>query len=81
MSAIQRFFKRILPAKWAADMESDSKRWVFTCDNCGTQSSIWDIGGIRWKATGNRRAMTRCPACGEIRMRTLTHLESPPAET
>ncbi|MBK9124264.1 MAG: hypothetical protein IPM16_14260 [Chloroflexi bacterium] len=77
MSAIQRFFKRILPAKWAANMETESKRWVFTCENCDTQSSFWDIGGIRWKATGDKRTVIRCPACGDVRIRQLRYLDEP----
>jgi len=64
MSAIQRFFAAILPASWAQSMEAESRMWKVTC-SCGCGRSIWELGGIRWKATGNPRTYLRCPQCGQ----------------
>jgi hypothetical protein len=64
LSWIQRFFVSIFPASWAKSMEEDSRRWMLRCD-CGFERSIWDMGGIRWKARGNSRNYMRCTACGE----------------
>lgn len=75
MSGFQRFFKRILPAAWAAEMEVDSRRWMQRCP-CGHAVSIWDLGGIRWRATGNPRRLTRCLKCGERQWHTISKDET-----
>ena len=64
MSSIQRFFVRLLPSTWARSMEADSRQWMVRCE-CGHQRSVWDMGGIRWKACGNPRWFLKCPACGK----------------
>jgi len=65
LSSIQRFFVWIFPASWAASMEADSRRWHMKCLKCGFEESYWDLGGIRWKATGNQRTYKKCVNCGE----------------
>lgn len=57
---------RLVPATWRAEMIRDSKLWIATCNSCGNRASIWDIGGLRWKATGDKAITTRCPACGKF---------------
>ena len=64
MSGVQRFFKAIFPARWGASMEADSRLWMVQCP-CGYEQSIWEMGGIRWKATGNPRTYRKCVHCGE----------------
>jgi hypothetical protein len=77
MSMIQRFFQAIFPKSWAESMEADSRRWMVRC-RCGFARSIWDIGGIRWKATGKPRTYLRCPECGERSWHTISR--DPPNE-
>ena len=64
MSGVQAFFTRIFPKKWAASMEADSCNWVMRCD-CGHETSVWEMGGIRWKACGRPRRFGRCAKCGK----------------
>ena len=64
MSRIQRFLTSILPRKGAEDMEAQSRSWMVTCD-CGFERSIWDVGGIGWRAAGNPRSLMVCPQCGK----------------
>lgn len=64
MSMIQKLFTRLLPFSWAQSMEAESREWKVRC-NCGHQRSIWELGGIRWKATGNPRSLMKCRACGK----------------
>ena len=64
MSPLQRFFVRILPRRWAESMEADSRSWMMRC-SCGFARSIWELGGIRWKATGQPRTFKKCPQCGK----------------
>ena len=71
MSGIQRFFVRIFPKSWAESMEAESRQWTVKCPNCGFERSIWDMGGIRWKAYGNSRNLMKCPNCGQTSWHTL----------
>ena len=72
MSAIQTFFKRIFPKRWAESMEADSRAWKVTCSKCAHVISIWDMGGIRWKATGGKKLLWRCPACRALGLAAVT---------
>lgn len=65
MSFIQKLFKALLPAKSAASMEADSRSWMMRCPECGYEKSIWDMGGIKWKAKGESRNFQRCIQCGK----------------
>ena len=71
MSGVQRFFTRILPRRWAEDMEAHSRSWMIPCPNCGFERSVWEIGGIRWRATGNSKWYRRCPNCGKRGWHTI----------
>ena len=57
-----------LPSSLAASIEADSRRWVFDCPVCDARSSIWEIGGVRWKAAGEPRRLIRCPHCRSSRL-------------
>ncbi len=63
-SAFQSFLMKILPSSWAESCERESRRWMVKCP-CGYEESVWDHGGVRWKATGQPRRKLNCPACGE----------------
>lgn len=64
-SRTQRFFIRFAGAETAAAMEAHSRAWMVQCPDCGFERSIWDLGGIRYKAAGNPRMLVRCPNCGK----------------
>jgi len=68
-TATQRFFLRLLPW-WAGAIEAESRSWVATCA-CGSTFSVWDAGGIRFRASGEPTRLLRCPACGEVAMRKV----------
>lgn len=70
MSFFQRLFTTILPREWAEDMEAHSRSWMLRCA-CGYERSIWEIGGIRWRAIGNPKTVRRCPHCGKVRWHTI----------
>jgi len=67
MSLIQRFFMAILPKSWADDMRKESQEWRIRCCSCGASKSVWDVGGIRWKAYGVKRTLVHCSHCGGFR--------------
>jgi hypothetical protein len=72
MTRLQRFFTTVFPARWAASMEAESRSWIMLCDGCGHGESVWDRGGIRWKAAGKPRIFGRCPKCGQRIWHTVT---------
>jgi hypothetical protein len=45
-------------------MEAESRQRMIRCP-CGFERSIWEAGGIRWKAAGRKRCYLRCPSCGK----------------
>ena len=61
----ERRINRLIPRSWAASMEAESREWMVRCDRCGNEQSVWDLGGIRWKASGNSKQFRTCPNCGE----------------
>lgn len=63
MSRIQSMFTAVLPRRWAESMEAESRSWKARC-SCGFERSIWELGGIRWKASGQPRNYLLCPRCG-----------------
>lgn len=76
MSLLQRFFVRLLPRRWARQMEAESRTWFLRC-SCGFARSVWDLGGIRWKAAGRPRTYSpgKCPQCGRRSWLQLTREE------
>ncbi|MBA2595999.1 MAG: hypothetical protein M3Q50_07110 [Chloroflexota bacterium] len=72
MSQIQRLLGRIVPRSWATSMESESRNWIVRCRSCGFERSLWELGGIRWKATGSKWTWGRCPNCGKRGLHTIS---------
>ena len=64
-SLTQRFFLGLVDSDTAAAMEAHSRAWLVACPRCGHMRSIWDLGGIRYKAAGKPRIYARCPGCGK----------------
>ena len=71
MSVVQKLFVKILPKRWAEDMEAHSRSWMIRCRTCGSERSVWDIGGIRWRAVGSSATLMRCQNCGQVRLHTI----------
>lgn len=70
MNSIQKFFVTILPASWARSLEASSRNWMMRCP-CGFEKSVWDAGGIRWKASGTPRRHLMCAGCGQATWHTV----------
>jgi hypothetical protein len=68
MSVIQRLFMAVLPQKWAQGLKRESQAWRIRCCDCGLSRSVWDAGGIRWKANSvGKRTIVRCSQCSGVR--------------
>jgi len=72
---LQRLIFAFVSPATARAMEAHSRAWKLVCSACGGRRSVWEAGGIRWKATGRPRTLTviRCSACGQRRMHRLEH--------
>lgn len=64
MSLLRSTILSIVPESWAARMEAESRQWIMRCTTCDTEVSIWDAGGLRWKASGNPLRRSFCQSCG-----------------
>jgi len=51
-------------------MEAESRAWMVRCP-CGFERSVWDMGGIRWKAAGKPRQYMLCQSCGKLSWHTI----------
>lgn len=71
MPVIRGMISKVMPRSWAAEAEAESKQWMIHCDSCGCEQSVWDAGGMRWKAAGNSRIRRTCPGCGKTGWHTL----------
>jgi hypothetical protein len=52
LSGTQRLIRRLSSPELFAAMERDSRLWKGECPHCRAQTSLWEIGGVRYKAIG-----------------------------
>jgi endogenous inhibitor of DNA gyrase (YacG/DUF329 family) len=62
---VRRLIMWFMPDTMKAAAEAESRAWIGQCPNCGTRNSIWDVGGIRYKAAGRPTIRVKCPTCGK----------------
>jgi len=74
LSTAQKLVKFFSSKSTFEKMMEESKLYKFDCD-CGKTSSIWEIGGIRYKAIGNPTKLVKCPGCGKAAMRRIYKTE------
>lgn len=79
MNFMQKLFTTVLPRTWAESMESESRTWMIQCP-CGHEVSVWEAGGIRYKAAGNPRQLRRCPECGQRTWHRVYKKEAEPSQ-
>jgi len=56
-------------------IKKESMQWGFTCKSCNERSSIWETGGIRYKAKGEPKMRIKCPKCEVAAMQKVTKEE------
>jgi ribosomal protein L37E len=69
---IRRFILWLFGRRLAAEIETESRQWIMRCRQCGEEISVWDAGGIRWKAKGSPTRRMRCRSCGQATWHTVT---------
>ena len=69
MTRFQKLLMTVLPRAWAEDLRAESESWKIRCLRCGASKSVWEAGGVRWKAKSRgKRMIVRCSQCGGLRM-------------
>lgn len=72
MSITQSIILKILPF-WAESIERESREWKVTCLDCKSEKTIWELGGIRWKAASvGKRIRVHCSHCNEPKWSTVS---------
>ena len=74
--SLRDFLIRLAPARVAADMEAESRSWMVRCRTCGEERSIWELGGLRYKARGRPKRVVRCERCARRRWADVYRRES-----
>jgi DNA-directed RNA polymerase subunit M/transcription elongation factor TFIIS len=67
MNLLQRVFTWLL----GPGVERESREWRYECGHCGHRESVWESGGIRYRASGEKSYISRCPSCGRKGKRWL----------
>ena len=49
-------------------IEAESRSWLMQCQKCGHEISVWDAGGMRYKALGPVWRLGRCVNCRRVGM-------------
>lgn len=65
MNFIQKLFTRFVSPERKAKMEAESRTWMIRCLKCGYERSVWETGGVMYKASGTSWQFRRCPQCGK----------------
>lgn len=72
MSRTQQFILKVFPARWAKSIEAESRSWMVRCLNCESARSVWDMGGLRWKARGKPKNYILCGGCNQLGWHTIS---------
>jgi hypothetical protein len=70
LSRAQKMVRLFTSASRFEKIMEESKKYQFTC-SCGKTSNIWEIGGVKYKATTGSLTGIRCPHCGKFRMQKI----------
>jgi len=65
MTCLAHRVVEFLPPRWRNSIKKESRDWVVRCA-CGYETSIWEMGGVRFKACGNPLRGARCGKCGNV---------------
>jgi uncharacterized Zn finger protein len=72
MTFIQNLVTSLLPKEWSAAIQAESESWLLACSVCGSVRSVWEVGGVRFKAASvGKRVMVRCAQCGQLRLMSM----------
>ncbi|OUD09981.1 hypothetical protein BVC71_00200 [Marivivens niveibacter] len=64
MRWLTSLIKNKVGSRLMARIEEESRGWKCECPACGAVYSVWEYGGIRYKAGGTKKTLVRCRDCG-----------------
>ncbi len=64
---LRKIFARLTPSLYRK-IEAESRTWMMQCQKCHHEISVWDYGGMRYKALGPVWRMGRCANCRRVGM-------------
>lgn len=77
MTFIQKLVMTILPKSWSHAIQRESQNWLLRCPACDAVHSVWELGGIRYKAaTSSKKVRAKCPQCTQISMMSMEFKEN-----
>jgi DNA-directed RNA polymerase subunit RPC12/RpoP len=77
MNFAQRLFSRL----FGPNVEKESHEWMVECQKCSRRISVWELGGIRFKASGTKWRYAKCGKCGVRTQQVISrHQQSPKSE-
>jgi hypothetical protein len=76
-SGAQKLYTGLVSPRTAASMEAESRSWMVKCPKCGYEQSVWESGGVRYKAVGTSYWFRRCPNCGKLGWQKVYRREGP----
>ena len=71
---LRSLFSRLSPALMQR-IEAESRTWFIQCQKCGHEISVWDAGGMRYKALGPVWRLARCVNCRRVGMVKIYRVE------
>lgn len=78
MTFIQKFVLTVLPKSWGHAIQNESQHWLLRCPSCDAVLSVWDMGGIRFKAVSTgKRVRVRCLQCKQVQTMPMEYQKSP----
>ncbi len=64
---LRKIISRLAPGLMQR-IEAESRRWLMQCPRCGFEISVWEYGGLRYRALGTVYRLGRCRNCKRIGM-------------
>ena len=74
MGWFRRFILGLSSPKTGEAIEKESRNWMVQCP-CGHERSVWEMGGIRSGASGNKKIYVRCDKCQKRHWNTVYYKE------
>ncbi len=65
LSRWQKIMKFFSSQKRFDAIEKESKEWGFECPKCDEFTSVWELGGVRYRANDTPKMRVKCPKCQE----------------
>ena len=65
LSIPQRVMKLFSSVSRFEAIKKESMEWQIECPKCKEYTSMWELGGVRYRDAGNPNMRLNCPKCKE----------------